>query len=124
MRAGKLTLALLLVLLFGVPESCSRGSSDQKIAKDIQQQVATDPETKHSQVQVTVHSGKVTLAGEVDTPLAQQEVEYIAQKEPGVKAVDDETKVEPGSAPLAAQPLLPQPATSPPQPLARQPFAS
>lgn len=123
MRAGKFTLVLLLLLLFGVTESCS---SDKKIAKDIQQQVATDPETKHSQVQVNVHSGKVTLAGEVDTPLAQQEVEDIAQKEPGVKAVDDETTVNPAdppSAPLAGQPPPPRPTPSAAQPLAAQPFA-
>jgi len=114
MRAGKFTLVLLLLLLFGVTESCSRSGSDKKIARDIQQQVAADPETKHSQVQVKVHSGKVTLAGEVDTPLAQQEVEDIAQKEPGVKAVDDQTKVDPGSPPSAAQLLAPQPFASQP----------
>ena len=126
MRAGKFTLVLLLPLLFGVTGSCSHSGSDKKIAKDIQQQVAADPETKHSQVQVRVHSGKVTLAGEVDTPLAQQEVEDIAQKEPGVKAVDDETKVDPGSppsAPLADQPPPPRPAPSAAQPLAPQPLA-
>jgi hypothetical protein len=132
MRAGKFALVLLLLLAFGVTESCSRKSSDQKIAKDIQKQVAADPETKHSQVQITVHSGKVTLAGEVDTPLAQQEAEDIAQKEPGVKAIDDEMMVGPQSvpsAPLAArpppQPPAPlQPALSPPPPLASQPPAT
>ena len=130
MRAGKFALTLLLLLLFTVTETCSRNSGDKKIARDIQQQVATDPEAKHSQVQVTVKSGKVTLAGEVDTPLAQQEVEDIAQKEPGVKAVDDEIAVEPQSmpsTPLASPPRAPHPdlpALSPPQPLAPQPPAS
>ena len=132
MRAKKFTLVLLLLLSFPVAESCSRKSSDKRIAKDIQQQVAADPETKHSPVQVTVQSGRVKLAGEVDTPLAQQEVEDIAQKEPGVKAVDDETVVEPvsaPSAPLAAQPPPPQPAPLQPalppvQPRAPQPPAS
>jgi hypothetical protein len=130
MRAGKFTLVLLLLLLFGVTESCSRKGSDKKIANDIQRQVAADPETRHSQVQVTVQSGKVTLSGEVDAPLAQQEVEQIAQKEPGVKAVDDGTLVEPGSAPspsVADQPPPPQPsqpAFSPPQPSASQPPAT
>jgi BON domain len=112
MRAGKLTLVSLLLLLFGVTGSCSRDGSDKKIAKDIQQQVATDPESRHSQVQVAVRSGKVTLTGKVDTPLAQQEVELIAQKEPGVKAVDDATLVEPESAPsppLAGQSPSPEP---------------
>jgi hypothetical protein len=132
MRAGKLTLVLLLLLLFGT-ESCSRDGSDKKIAKDIQLQVATDPESRHSQVQVAVQSGKVTLTGKVDTPLAQQEVELIAQKEPGVKAVDDETLVEPESPPsppVVDQPPPPepapvQPAFSPPQPSAsRQPPAT
>ena len=98
MRAGEFTLGLLLLLLLGATESCSRRSSDKKIANDIRQQVATDPETSHSKVQVTVKSGKVTLTGEVDTPLAQQQVEQIAQKEPGVTAVDDEAMVEPPSA--------------------------
>jgi hypothetical protein len=132
MRAGKFTLVLLLLLLFGVTGNCGRKSSDKKITKDIQQQVAADPETKHSQVQVTVQSGRVTLAGEVDTPLAQQEVEDIARKEPGVKAVDDETTVEPvplPSAPLAAQPPAaapapPQPALSPAQPRASESLPS
>ena len=132
MPAGKFTLVLLLLLLFGVTESCSRKSSDQKIAKDIRQQVATDPETRHSQVQVNVQSGKVTLAGEVDIPLAQQEVEGIAQKEPGVKGVDDETVLASDfvpSPPAAVQPpplqtTPSQPAPSLPQPLASQPPAA
>jgi BON domain len=134
MRAEKFTLVLWLLLLSGVTESCSRKSTDRRIAKDIQQQVAADPETKHSPVQVTVQSGRVRLVGEVDTPLAQQEVEDIAQKEPGVKAVDDETIVEPvsaPSAPLAAQPPPPQPAplqpalpAAQPQPPASQPPAT
>jgi len=129
MRAGKFTLVLPLLLLLGGTESCSRKSSDKKIAKDVQQQVSTDPETRHSQVQVTVQSGKVTLTGEVDTPLAQQEVEQIAQKEPGVKAVDDETLVaSTPTPPVAVQPPPPQPAPlqralSSPQPLASQPLA-
>jgi BON domain len=131
MRTEKFTLVLLLLLLFGVTEGCSRKGSDKKIANDIERQVATDPETRHSQVQVAVQSGKVTLSGEVDTPLAQQEVEQIAQAEPGVKAVDDGTLVVPESAPsppVASQPPPPQPEPvrgfSPPQPSASQPPAT
>jgi BON domain len=76
------------VLLLGVSMllsvACSRRPSDDTIAKDIQNKVATDPATKDSQVNVVAKDGKVTLSGAVSDLTAQQKVEQIAREEPGV----------------------------------------
>jgi hypothetical protein len=99
------------VLLLGVSMllsvACSRRPSDDTIAKDIQNKVATDPATKDSQVNVVAKDGKVTLSGAVSDPTAQEKVERIAREEPGVAGVENQTTV--GSEPaMAAAPPPPE----------------
>ena len=112
---------ILLGLLMGFSIGCSRRASDDKItddkiAKDIQDKIATDPDTKDSQVDVSATEGKVKLSGKVKTPVAQKKIEAIAHEEPGATGVDDQTMIEPelASAMAAAPPPMPKPK---PQPL-------
>jgi hypothetical protein len=102
---------LLLGTLMGFSVACSRQSSDDTIAKDIQNKVASDSETKDSQVSVVVKDNKVTLSGKVSTPSAQQKLEQIAHEEPGVTGVDDQTTVEPEA--MAAPPPVEEPKPQP-----------
>jgi BON domain len=110
------------VLLLGVSMllsvACSRRPSDDTIAKDIQNKVATDPATKDSQVNVVAKDGKVTLSGAVTDPTAQQKVEQIAREEPGVAGVDNQISVGGEGAAATAQPAPPPPEEKPaPQPI-------
>jgi hypothetical protein len=106
---------LLLGVLMGFSVACSHQPSDDTIAKDVQNKVASDSETKDSQVNVVAKDGKVTLSGKVSTPAAQQRVEQIAREEPGVAGVDDQTTIESEAAvppPLVEKPK-PQPIVVP-----------
>jgi hypothetical protein len=98
---------LLCGLLMGLSVACSRRPSDDAIAKDIQNKVATDPATKDSQVSVVAKDGKVTLTGAVSDPTAQQKVEQIAHEEPGVAGVENQTTVG-GEAAAATAPPPPE----------------
>jgi hypothetical protein len=103
-RTHKLTISIvLLTALIGLSIACSKRSNDDTIAKDIQDKVAADPDTKDSQVNVAAKDGKVTLTGKVKTPAAQRKVEQIATAEPGQTGVDDQTAVQPDLMPAAAQ---------------------
>jgi len=118
-RNSTISIVVLTVLL-GLSIACSKHPSDDAIAKDIQDKVAADPETKDSQVNVTAKSGKVTLTGQVKSPAAQQKVEKIAQAEPGETGVDDQTVVQTDTtaAPAQAAAPLPPPVEKPkPQPI-------
>jgi hypothetical protein len=97
----------LAVTLFVSGTSCTHRPNDQEIAKDIQDKVANDPETKDSQVNVVAKDGKVTLTGEAKTPAAQQKMEQISRQEPGATGLDDQTTVAP--TPAAAQEMPPAP---------------
>jgi hypothetical protein len=103
---------VLMSLLVGSLTACSHRPSDETVAKDIQSKVATDPDTKDSQVNVAAKDGKVALSGKVTTPAARQKVEQIAQSEPGVTSVDDQSTVEPEATPTEqpAQAMTPAPA--------------
>ena len=102
MRIHKLTISIvLLTVLLGLSIACSKKPSDDTIAKDIQDKIAADPDTKDSQVSVAAKDAKVTLTGQVKTPAAQQKVEQIAREEPGAAGVDDQTAVQPDA--MAAQ---------------------
>jgi hypothetical protein len=103
---------LLLGVLMLLSVACSRRPSDDTIAKDIQNKVATDPATKDSQVNVVAKDGKVTLSGAVSDPTAQQKVEQIAREEPGVAGVENQTTV--GSEPAMA--AAPPPSEEKPEP--------
>lgn len=102
---------LLLTLTLG----CSRRSADDKMADDIREKVAADPETRDSKVTVKAKEGKVTLSGKVKSPSAQKRVEEIANEEPGHQGVDDQTTIDPelDSAMSAAPPPVTKPAPKP-----------
>ena len=106
-------LILLFSVLMGISVGCSRRTSDDKITKDIQEKVATDPETKDSQVAVTAKDGKVTLTGKVNSTGAQKKLEQIASEEPGGTGVDDQTVIDPQMTP--SQQLAPAMAAAPPR---------
>jgi hypothetical protein len=100
------SISIFLSVSLGLSIACSRQSNDQVIVKDIQNKVATDPDTKDSHVDVTSTKGKVRLNGTVKTPAAQQKVEKFAREEPGIADVDDETSVQ---SQAAASQELPSP---------------
>jgi hypothetical protein len=110
-----------LTALMALSIGCSRRPNDDTIAKDIQEKVAADPETKDSQVDVKAKNGKVTVSGKVKSPAAQQKVEQIAREEPGIANLDDESTIEPDlpSAQVAsAMASAPPPVERPkPQPI-------
>jgi len=104
----------LLIVLMGLSPACSRRGSDDTVAKDIQDKVAADPETKDSQVTVSAKEGKVTVTGKVSTPAAQHKIEQIAHEEPGVADVSDQTTVDYGAtAPPPVEAPKPQPVVIP-----------
>jgi hypothetical protein len=109
---------------------------DAKIAQDVQNQLAADPQTQGSAVTVTSNDGNVTLKGTVKDQATQQRMEQIAKAESGVANVKDETAIVPAAAaaagaaaeqamntPPAATPepttpaAAPAPAPPPPQPI-------
>ena len=96
LRCSVRLLPLLVLLSFFL--GCTRRSTDDKMAEDIRQKVAADPDTRDSQVVVAAKDGKVTLSGKVRTPAAQKRIEEIAAEEPGGKGVEDLTTIEPDTA--------------------------
>jgi hypothetical protein len=103
---------VFLTVLIALSIGCSHRPNDDTIAKDIQEKVAADPETKDSQVDVKAKNGKVTVSGKVKSPAAQQKVEQIAREEPGIASVDDQSAIEPDLPP--AQEVAPAMASAPP----------
>jgi hypothetical protein len=118
MRIHKLSISIvLLTALLGLSIACSKKPNDDDIAKDIQNKIAADPDTKDSQVSVAAKDAKVTLSGQVKTPAAQQKVEQIAREEPGAAGVDDQTAVQQDSAAAAATAAAAAPPPPPPPPV-------
>ena len=99
---------LILCLLLGFTIACSKRPSDETIAKDIQDKVASDPATSDSSVTVTAKDGKVIVTGQVKDQAAHQRIEQIANEEPGATSFDDQTSVGPGH--LASREQAPPPA--------------
>jgi BON domain len=108
-------LIVLLSLLLGFSIACSRRTSDDKIAKDIQEKIAADPDAKDSQVTAAATDGKVKLSGKVKTPIAQKKIEEIAHEEPGITGLDDDTTIDPelASVMVAAPPPMQKPKPQP-----------
>src|SRR6516225_4692511 len=109
------SLSIVFLSLLMVSIACSRRPSDDTIAKDVQNKVATDPDTKDSQISVAAKDGKVTLSGKANTPKAQQKAEQIAREEPGSAGIDDQTTVEPEATP--SEQAAPTMAAAPPPPM-------
>jgi hypothetical protein len=86
--------------LLGLLIACSSRPSDETIAKDIQNNIAADADTKDSNVNVVSKDGKVTLTGTASSQAAQQKLEQIAHQEPGIAGVDDQTSVPPPPPPI------------------------
>src|SRR5215467_15749273 len=99
---GKGTLAALLAGGIFAVAGCGTRVSDDAIAKDVQDKVATDPATKDSPVNVTVKDGKVTLRGTVKDAATQQRMEEIAKSTPGAAGVEDQTALAAASGPESA----------------------
>jgi len=101
--------------LIGLLVSCSSKPSDETIAKDIQTKAAKDSETQDSQIAVESTQGKVTLKGKAKTSAAKQELQRLAQSEPGVVAVDDQTTLEDQTMASAEASPVPSPEAAPAQ---------
>lgn len=67
----------LLALLLGFFIGCSTGADADRIAKEIQQKISADPDTKDSQVNVAAKDGKVTLSGTVQSPHATRSMKLF-----------------------------------------------
>jgi len=89
------TSIVMVGLLLGLLLGCSNRPNDDAITKDIQNRVASDPDTKDSSVSVVSNDAKVTLKGTASNKAAQQKLEQIARHEPGIAAVDNQTVVPP-----------------------------
>jgi len=96
----RIFLCLLTLLSFSI--ACSRKPSDQTIAQDIEKKIAVDPDTNHVQVTVEAKDGLVHLKGTANSQAARDEVEKIANKEPGVVGVNNEISVVTEGGPAAA----------------------
>jgi hypothetical protein len=98
---------------------CRHQPNDTTITKDIQQKIASDPDTKDSQVAVSSNEGKVTVTGNASSPAARQKIDRYATEEPGATGLDDESTVASAAAGSAAPPAPAQtetPAAPPPPP--------
>ncbi len=116
---------VLLITLLALSIGCSRKPDDEAIAKDIQQKVAADPDTKDANLTINSKDGQVTLSGQATNPAAREKAAQIAKAEPGVSSIDNEIAVAPAAmappetAPAAAAPAPVQQA--PPPPVAEKP---
>jgi len=108
MRKPTKHISAVLIVLLALSSACTKSKpADDAVTKDVQTKVAADPDTKDSEVAVVAKDGKVKLTGKVKTPAAQKKVEQIAQEEPGVTGVDDQTTVEQAAQPAAPpQPIV------------------
>jgi hypothetical protein len=111
----------LLTTFLALSLGCSRKPDDETVAKDIQQKLAADPDTKDANVTVASKNGQVTLNGQAANPAARPKAEQIAKAEPGVSAVDDEIAVQQAALPPAAEPAAAPAQTAPPPPPAEKP---
>ena len=120
----RLSIIVFLLSLVGGMTACHSKPDDKTIATDIQSKIAADPVTQESKVQVASQDGNVKITGSTKSPAAKQEIVKVANAEPGVSSVDDETSVgqdmasneASGGAPAAAPAPAPAPEPAPPPP--------
>ncbi len=86
------TILFVFVFLAGMA-ACHSKRDDKAISREILHKIADRPVTQGSQVSVTSHNGEVTLIGRTRTVAAKREIVKIAEEEPGVSSVEDETSV-------------------------------
>jgi len=115
------TASLLAVILgFG---ACSKGPTDDEIAKNIQAAYYADPQVRNDQISVDVKNGEVTLSGTVGSDADHLQAYKLAGQVAGVKKVTDQIQVNAAqatpptgrtpSAPTSAAPLASAPAPAP-----------
>ena len=117
---------ICLILFAALMLGCARHPSDEQIQKDIQTKAAAEPQVKDSNISIEAKQGKVTLRGNIKSQSARTRLETIANKEPGVTGLDDQTVVETAmpepATPATPVPTIPamvetrQPAPPPPPP--------
>jgi hypothetical protein len=83
--------SVIVLIAMTAVVGCRAKVDDAAIEKDIESTVAADPATQGSEVSVASKQGKVRLTGNVKDSTAQKRVTKIAQDEPGVSEVDNET---------------------------------
>ena len=108
-------LRLSSILCVALLVACNKRPSDEQIQKDIQTKATADPQTKDSAVTVTAKEGKVTLAGSVRNEAAGREIKKLAQEEPGVTDVDDQTSIDTSMSSVESA-ASPTPASTPAPP--------
>ena len=113
---------VLLTTLLAVSIGCSRKPDDETVAKDIQQKLAADPDTKDANMTVALEERASHAERTSHQSGRTAKAEQIAKAEPGVSAVDDEIAIqmlqlqlsaETATAPAAAAPA---PTQTPPPP--------
>lgn len=123
----RLSTMLLVLVTCGGMVACHSKSDDKTITQDLQSKMAADPVTQDSKVAVTSSEGQVTLTGSAKSADAKREAVKLANTEPGVSHVDDQTTVGqeaamsegPSAGPAgAAAPAAhtPVPSAAPPEP--------
>lgn len=114
-----LSLALVLVITFGV--SCSRFGkrADDAIATDIKAQMFSEPSLKSASVDVASKDGVVTLTGQVSDDAARLAAYKIASGTTGVTKVNDQMSVSSAQAGPQIVEAAPAPPVAPAKPAAK-----
>jgi len=104
----------LLVAVLGLG-ACSKGPTDDEIAKNIQAAYYADPQVRNDQIGVDVKNGEVTLSGTVGADADHLQAYKLASQVVGVKKVTDQIQVNPAQAQTAPaqQGAAQQPANAP-----------
>ena len=118
----RIVAAWLLVVILGFG-ACSKGPTDDEIAKNVQAAYYADPQVKNDHIAVDVKNGEVTLSGTVGDDADHLQAYKLAGQVAGVKKVTDQIQV--GAAQATPPPApTPAPAPTPPVPPAQPPAAA
>lgn len=98
-RSILLAAGLIAALLFSA--GCKK-IGDDAISESLKAKIAADAELKSAGVEAQVKNGEVTLAGVVPSSDVELKAVKLANKEPGVKKVDDRLSVQPAQVALDA----------------------
>ena len=74
--------------------STASSASDASVAAAVRQNLAADSAVSSFELGVQINNGKATLSGTVDSYSAYEQAERIALRTSGVKAIDNQIKVE------------------------------
>ena len=76
--------------------------SDSRVQEDVNDKLADDPYVDASEIEVSVSSGEVTLAGSVDSRQARRRAEDIAEQVSGVSYVQNNLRIRTGGGETSA----------------------